>query len=530
MNVTNFESRNAMATKRTDYPNNAYLKLHNGLIKSASTSSCSASENALLKKLHKNKFLLKNVGNGAIENERLKLFVLQPLSHSEQNVPLLSSNEEDKTVKRNFHYNWHSNNLKHFSEYDLCDVPRSNAEIRSKTSSSCVVGQDEFDTHRGLNNVLICRGDNNGDSIINFTAINDFKSSKARVNTSNSSKKLNSSSQSEMEYSKEIRNDNKSEAITTTNVTNANNHQICEYGHVELNSPHIDSDVNKNTTIESNLMTTKTKNIENLSNDYSSAEFNEKNENDKKLVEANPEKDDKRFRRSSSLKAPKESSSSNSAQKKIVRFADAMGLDLADIRTFLDELPLVPKSAYSDLRNEDVTIFPPPIDKSFSQSLFSFPSQSSTRSLVPMFKQPNISLNFLDRVRDQYVCLDHAIVCDTPVCSITGIVRVRNLDFYKSVFVRYTCDNWRSYTENQCVYVPDSCDGFSDKFSFIIYLYHVPISQRVEIAIRYHCCGHIFWDNNYGANYVFQSFSSAPIIPSYFQCLSPTKDTCNSFY
>lgn len=52
-----------------------------------------------------------------------------------------------------------------------------------------------------------------------------------------------------------------------------------------------------------------------------------------------------RMRRSSSLKSGK-TPPGTPCRKKIVRFADALGLDLAEVRSFLDEIPNVPKSAY----------------------------------------------------------------------------------------------------------------------------------------------------------------------------------------
>lgn len=51
-----------------------------------------------------------------------------------------------------------------------------------------------------------------------------------------------------------------------------------------------------------------------------------------------------KYQRSSSLKSGKTPPST--PMKKIVRFADAMGLDLTDIKVFMDEIPKVPKEAY----------------------------------------------------------------------------------------------------------------------------------------------------------------------------------------
>lgn len=197
-----------------------------------------------------------------------------------------------------------------------------------------------------------------------------------------------------------------------------------------------------------------------------------------------------RFRRSSSLKTGK-TPPGTPGRKKIVRFADVLGLDLADVRTFLDEIPKVPKSAFDELV---ITVKEAPI--SLGQRL--------DKIIVPLFQQPGVSPNFLDIVQLQNVALENAAVTD-PIClTITGLVRVRNLDFNKSVHIRYTLDAWQSYSDLQAEYVPSSCDGFSDKFSFTVFGNSMEIGQRIEIAIRFSCKGEQFWDNNHGINYCFQ--------------------------
>lgn len=212
-----------------------------------------------------------------------------------------------------------------------------------------------------------------------------------------------------------------------------------------------------------------------------------------------------RVRRCSSLKTGK-TPPGTPGRKKSVRFADILGLDLADVRTFLDEVPKVPKSAYEDL---EITLpssslqMGPPLDK----------------VLVPLFQQPGCLPNFLDRLRDTQVCLESAAVTDVINLTITGCARVRNLDFHKSVHLRYSLDNWRSYSDLSASYVENSCDGFSDKFSFMLFGNSLQIGQRLEMAIRFQAKGEQFWDNNYGLNYCFQclpcnTLRTSPIMAS----------------
>lgn len=238
-----------------------------------------------------------------------------------------------------------------------------------------------------------------------------------------------------------------------------------------------------------------------------------------------------RVRRCSSLKTGK-TPPGTPGRKKIVRFADVLGLDLADVRTFLDEIPKIPNSAYEDLKDADLT------ESTSDCSLNSLcPDQKflfsvgpkSDKILVILFQQPGGMPNFLERVKEQQVCLENALVADPVALSVSGTVRVRNLDFNKSVHIRYSLDCWKTFADLQAVYVPNSCDGFSDKFSFLLYANNLSVGQRLEFAIRFQCKGCQYWDNNNGANYCFQCLpasnnnSVAPITSS-------SNDWSGSFY
>ncbi|ETN62678.1 hypothetical protein AND_005620 [Anopheles darlingi] len=240
-----------------------------------------------------------------------------------------------------------------------------------------------------------------------------------------------------------------------------------------------------------------------------------------------------RIRRCSSLKTGK-TPPGTPGRKKIVRFADVLGLDLTDVRTFMDEVPKVPQSAYEDLTIAQATEQPMPEIISLGPKV--------DRVLVPLFQQPGALPCFLDRVREKQVNLENAAVTDPITLTITGTVRVRNLDFHKSVYVRYTLDNWRSYSDLQATYAENSCDGFSDKFTFTLHGNSVQVGQRIEMAIRFHCRGEQFWDSNYDTNYVFQclpitqqlpmrpSVPLPPSVPPAHNPLSPEGAWCSSFY
>lgn len=187
-------------------------------------------------------------------------------------------------------------------------------------------------------------------------------------------------------------------------------------------------------------------------------------------------------------------------QKKIVRFADALGLDLADVRTFLDDIPKVPVSAFDDLINADFS--------DSSESNISKVQLKTTKYLMPLFQQPGGMPNFLDFVREYNVCLENVFVDDPFLLSLKGSVRVRNLDFNKSVHIRYSLDGWKTFADVQATYAENSCDGFSDRFTFLLYAHTLSIGQKLELACRFQCKGCQYWDNNRGANYCFQCLPS----------------------
>lgn len=196
------------------------------------------------------------------------------------------------------------------------------------------------------------------------------------------------------------------------------------------------------------------------------------------------------LRKSSSLKTNK-TPPGTPHRKKVVRFADAMGLDLESVRHVLnmESPPKIPASAMADLRaglSEDRKVM-------------------GSKYLCPCFNQPGAAENFIQKVLAQKVCLENAIITDL---TITGIVRVSNISFHKSVRVRYTHNSWATFHDIAASYVQNSCDGPTDRFSFSIVAppYFGPGSQ-LEFAVSYNAGGVEYWDGNDGKNYVFECFA-----------------------
>ncbi|XP_070383988.1 glycogen-binding subunit 76A-like [Dermacentor albipictus] len=193
--------------------------------------------------------------------------------------------------------------------------------------------------------------------------------------------------------------------------------------------------------------------------------------------------------RSTSLKSGK-SPPGTPFKKKIVRFADALGLDLAAVRTIVsEELPLVPASAFTHLQLGPLVRSPPPC----------------TLELKALFPQPGASPTFMTRLTSQRVCLESVV---SSGCALHAVIRVLNVAFEKLVVLRYSLDNWRSFCDLRAVYLPGSSDGISDRFGVDVYLTPQGDAQ-LQMCVRYVVGDQEYWDNNEGANYCFE-FRDSP--------------------
>ncbi|XP_060073817.1 uncharacterized protein LOC132553578 [Ylistrum balloti] len=196
------------------------------------------------------------------------------------------------------------------------------------------------------------------------------------------------------------------------------------------------------------------------------------------------------LRKSSSLKTNK-TPPGTPRRKKMVRFADAMGLDLEDVRHVLnaDAPPKIPPSAMKDLH----------------PGLEVDRKTIGNRYLTACFQQPGASDDFLKRVLTRKVCLENAVVTNL---TITGIIRVANLGFHKFCRVRYSTNGWITFHDIAASYVKNSCDGPTDRFSFsIVAPADFGLHARLEFALSYRVNDAEYWDNNEDSNYVFECFA-----------------------
>ena len=191
-------------------------------------------------------------------------------------------------------------------------------------------------------------------------------------------------------------------------------------------------------------------------------------------------------KKSTSLKIKKPSE--ESAQKKVVRFSDALGLELTSTWHVFDseEPPLVPDSAIKDL-NIKLEV---PLVK-----------YKESKQLCLCFSSPYNFPNFYKRLNETKVLLETCLV-DESNNSVYGTIRVVNLAYEKYVKVRYTFNNWLTHDEISASYSSSFGEGYTDQFQYIIYL---PDSFRMcnnlQFSVQYSVNNQEYWDNNYGINY-----------------------------
>jgi len=187
--------------------------------------------------------------------------------------------------------------------------------------------------------------------------------------------------------------------------------------------------------------------------------------------------------------------------KKEVRFADALGLDLASVKHIRnqEDPPIVPDSATKGLNIDE---------RYFAVWPFAFGGKETAEPAVPVqrvrhlcacFAQPGYSPDFARRVEERRVSLEHCTV-DDVLLVISGTIRVANVSFEKHVAVRYTINGWMTYTDEMAKYLQSSPS--SDQFTFKIHLPdYFDFSSRMEFSVLYIVGGQTFWDSNFGANY-----------------------------
>ncbi|KAM5336914.1 protein phosphatase 1 regulatory subunit 3E isoform 1-T2 [Glossophaga mutica] len=175
--------------------------------------------------------------------------------------------------------------------------------------------------------------------------------------------------------------------------------------------------------------------------------------------------------------------------RKRVRFADALGLELAAVRRFRPgDLPRVPRHVQVQLQRDALRHFAPcqPRARGLQEA----------RAALDPASEPG----FVARLQAQRICLERA---EAGPLGVAGSARVLDLAYEKRVSVRWSADGWRSQREAPAAYAgPAPPPPRADRFAFR--LPAPPIGGALLFALRYRVTGQEFWDNNGGRDYALR--------------------------
>ncbi|XP_045901027.1 protein phosphatase 1 regulatory subunit 3G [Micropterus dolomieu] len=187
---------------------------------------------------------------------------------------------------------------------------------------------------------------------------------------------------------------------------------------------------------------------------------------------------------------------SGSNERKRVKFADSMGLNLASVKHFSSlEEPQIPSKVLSRHKS-----FPPQQQDLLNDLCQSFKSSLDTDRLVACFPE---NREVERRVQHLRVCLEKVAITQF---DLRGQIRVFTSCTDKEVGVRYTFNDWLSYVDAQALPVAADQPGFvGERFSFTVYTPpFMDPSSAVHMAVYLKSEEGEFWDNNEEQNYTLR--------------------------
>ncbi|XDV49014.1 hypothetical protein PO909_018344 [Leuciscus waleckii] len=169
-----------------------------------------------------------------------------------------------------------------------------------------------------------------------------------------------------------------------------------------------------------------------------------------------------------------------------VSFADSTGAELFDVRTFVP----FDSDEEDDSRWEE------------EEARYQKSYREPTYRVWPEFQALGGTELLLAVHTNKLEVESVSSVPDEPL-SFEVIIRVLNISFHKSVYVRSTMDGWINHFDYPAEYVQGSNDSETDKFSVKLsfaspYLFN---GARIDFVVRYETSDGEFWANNSGRNY-----------------------------
>ncbi|XP_061584753.1 protein phosphatase 1 regulatory subunit 3D-like [Cololabis saira] len=193
-------------------------------------------------------------------------------------------------------------------------------------------------------------------------------------------------------------------------------------------------------------------------------------------------------------------------RKAKVRFVDALGLDLEEVKHFkVKEHPLIPEHVMFRLMMSSELAFGKALELSLPYFKPCFPEDMGASS------------DFLTRLQAQSVCLEK-VVCSEQ--GITGTLHVLNLAYEKEVKVHYSFTNWRTTTDTTASWTARGHCGEHDALETDVFRFRLPVppfilrpGATLEFAICYRVNGRDHWDNNKGNNFKLSCHNYKVTVP-----------------
>lgn len=175
---------------------------------------------------------------------------------------------------------------------------------------------------------------------------------------------------------------------------------------------------------------------------------------------------------------------------KRVQFADMMGLNLANVRHF----------DISDDANDDASGF----RRHLPNQELQHGSDLIPAHLVPAFDMPVSSLEFDMKSSRLGVALESVTV---TASEVKGVIRLMQSNSRREVGVRYTLNDWLTFSDIQAVLRLDEEKELQwELYDFIL---HAPLCFNKDSSVHFavYCRTDLgeYWDNNDGENYTLKS-------------------------
>jgi protein phosphatase 1 regulatory subunit 3A/B/C/D/E len=171
--------------------------------------------------------------------------------------------------------------------------------------------------------------------------------------------------------------------------------------------------------------------------------------------------------------------------RKKVSFADEKGKSLYCVKVF-HETSDTPPSLSNDVLSQ------------ITENTMAVVTNVSPYTLD--FEQPASNyMAFREKLEHKFVSLEYVLLKDY---NVLGTIKVKNIAFDKTVFVRFTVDGWKSFGDKAAEFQPNGVANGIDTFQFEFSIPNAhDVTGSIEFCICFTANDQEYWDNNESKNY-----------------------------